>query len=102
MACMKLGANFGDRPRFARLFAVPLCAPMRARKGSKEEKERKEKASGRLFTARSLFRPRARERSLSTFERPVCTAARITREGKRLENGVNVLICIHEPSSENS
>lgn len=100
MACMKLGANFGDRPRFARLFAVPLCAPMRARKGSKEEKEREEKASGRLFTARSLFRPRAR--GLSTFERPVCTAARITREGKRLENGVNVLICIHEPSSENS
>lgn len=87
MACMKLGANFGDRPRFARLFAVPLCAPMRARKGSKEEKERKEKASGRLFTARSLFRPRARERGLSTFERPVCTAARITREGKRLEGG---------------
>lgn len=62
------------------------CAFMRANARKKgEQRGERTKGKGRLFTARSLFRPRAR--GLSTFERPVCTAARITREGKRLEGG---------------
>lgn len=73
----------------------------------KEEKERKKNrrvGGGRLFTARSLFRPCARGEGrggLSTFEHPVYTSGRITRERWR-GKGVNVLICIHEPSCENS
>lgn len=59
MASMK----FGDRPRF-RSASSPLCGPIRGSFGekrvakrSKGKKEREREEEGRLFTARSLFRP---------------------------------------------